>query len=407
MVTLGAITHPFSLVGEDHLFAPLLAAFRAVIAGHCAKTPAPTTVHAEIKALPTGDGGWRLDRFYWSGQAWDLPGRLSFRADTLAYRADGGLPGWHHFPHDPYLGAMGATFDALLATRPAAVIDVLRYVPLRRMTFRVLEGGQPVLVGKLKRRSRFEEADQRLATVARAVAGREPGFRVARPAGVDAALGLTMQEALPGRNLAELIAAETALPLLERLGAILRGLHELEAPGLPAWDEQGARDATARDLSWVAFMRPELGELAAGLAALIERAAPPIGLGRPRVCHGDFVPSQVLADGESWSVIDFDLCRYGDPYHDLAILLAALPYDVPALRDAPDALLRRAVTACVGGYEDRAGAPLERGRLLWHRLCAEIYYLGLALKKDWLDLAGYQRALDRLRALAAELEEAL
>lgn len=403
MVAVAPPPHPFALLPADHPFTPDLGRLRAQVA---AREPGkgPHTIHAELKALPEDGDGWRLDRFYWSCQSWQAPVPLPFRADTLAYRVGAGEATWHAFPHDPTLGNLGETFAALLAGWPAARVDVLRYVPLRRLTFRIVAGERAMLVGKLKRRSRFREADARLAAAARVVTASGASFRVARPTGVDVALGLTTQEALPGASLADLVNLTTARRLLYRLGAVLRELHGLEGAELPVGEATATRAGLASDLRWVTFMRPDLAGLMVRLGELLRRD-PPAPEARPRLCHGDFVPSQILVDGASWAVIDFDLCHLGDPYQDLAVLLAALPYDVPALRAAPAEALRAAEAACVAGYADRAGVPLDRSRLRWHRVRAELYYLGLALKKDWLDQPAFERAVARLRSLTASLAE--
>jgi Ser/Thr protein kinase RdoA (MazF antagonist) len=395
----------FPLIEADHPFYPQVRAFAAQIGERVDESAAPAVIHAEIKALRTPDRQWALDRFYWSRQTWDGASRIRFQADTLTFRASLGRAEWHRFPDDPYLDAMSAGIARLLAGRPEARLDVLRYVPLRRLTFRLDEDEAAAVVGKFKRRSRFQEAHARLQAVARAAAQPGAPFRVATPLALDAAYGLSLQEALQGTNLAEAITPESGPELLYRLGATHRALHMLSVPGLPAWDGAQFRAGVERDLAWIGFVRPELAEDLARARRALERTGAASECVEPVFCHGDFVPSQVLADGDAWAVIDFDLCRQGDPYQELAMLIAALPYDVPALRAAPPMLLEQLAACYLAGYRERAGGDLRQSRLLWYRVCAELYYLSVALKKDWLDLAGLRQAVGRLRELVARLEQ--
>ncbi len=404
MVAVSTDLRLFPLIADDHPFFPQIRAFAMQIAEQNGEYDTPNIVHAEIKALLRSDGNWVLDRFYWSRQSREGSGRMPFHAQTLTYLASTGSSEWHCFPQDPYLDAMCNCLADLLLNNPTAHVDVLRYVPLRRLTYRLTMDGAAILVGKFKRRSRFQEAHDRLLTVAQAATSQQAPFCVAAPIGLDAANGLTLQEALPGRNLADLLSAKTSTNLLYRLGSTHRALHMLEVPGVPRWDSLAFRASIDQNIGWIAFIRPELTEDLARIQRALNCAQLELGIYEPVFCHGDFVPSQVLIDGDSWAVIDFDLCRQGDLYHELATLIAAMPYDVPDFREASNAQLELLATAYLAGYEERAGKVLHQNRLLWYRLCMEVHYLALALKKDWLDLAGFGHAVCRLRELVDRLD---
>ncbi len=405
MVAVTREVRLFPLIGEEHPFFPQVCAFAEQIAARAENEAAPAVIHSEIKALRSADSVWVLDRFYWSRQIWDAPGAIPFSAETLTYRAGTGLAEWHDFPRDAYLGAIGAGLTEMLASRPAARVEVLRYVPLRRLTFRLYEGETTLTIGKFKRRSRYHEAHNRLLAVAQAAARQRAPFRVAAPVALRATYGLSLQEALPGYSLADLIVAETGPVLLYRLGKIHRALHRLEVPGLPAWDESAFRVGVDRDMAWIGFIRPDLAEDLAHAKHALDLVQPSSYRTRLAFCHGDFVPSQLLIDGDKWAVVDFDLCRQGNPYQELALLIAALPYDVPALRAAPLVALERLAACYLAGYQERADGHLNSHSLLWYRVCAELYYLSVALKKDWLDLTDFDRAVSRLRGLIVRLEQ--
>lgn len=366
---------------------------------------AATTIHAEIKALPAPDGGWHFDRFYWSLQTWDDGAAQPFHAITLSYAARDGQAQWFEFPRDPYLTTMADFFRD--GEEP---VEVLRYVPLRRLTFRVRAGRSEPVIGKFKRRSRFREAYSLLGVVADAVAQAVPGFAVSRPLAIDDARCLYYQSALAGSNLADAVDRDSCDDLLAAVGTLHRDLHEVPVSALPVADGAALLDGVRRDMAWITFFEPQRAAFFDDVLALLQRHAAAALNGPAAFCHGDFVCSQVLTADSAWSVTDFDLCHRGDPYRDMAILLASLPYDVPLFQSGAQstverALLERATGAYLRGYEMRAGTTIDALRLAWHRICAEIYYFGLMLKKDRFSRAQADYRLDVVHALVRSLAE--
>lgn len=393
----------FDFVGPAHPFRPALDRFAAALASsaECRALVGPAaprrrTIHAEIKALPVAGGGFRLERFYWSGQCWEGPAARPFRAHTLEFSAKTGQLTWLHFPHDSYLTTMADYFAGEHETA-----EVLRYVPLRRFTFR---SGRRI--GKFKRASRFRAAYAQLATVARELRALAADFAVAAPLEIDAARCLYFQEALPGQDLAALIDDATLSPLLSRLGELHAGMHALPVCGVPEWDGAAFLAELERDLRWIAFIRADLSDEMQAVAATL-RAQRPV-LAASAFCHGDFVCSQVLVADSGWAVTDFDLCCRGDPCRDMAMFLASLGYDVlwlerAAHAGAGEAALAAARAAYLEGYAARAGRRPNRRRLAWHLAAAEIYYLALMLKKDRHSPAAFGAGLDRMRAALTEI----
>lgn len=407
----------FAFLPAGHAFRPQVEAFAAELAARpdclalargegldpaCGESAGRTAIHAEIKAVPVAGGGFALDRFYWSGQRWSAGG---FAASTLTYAARDGRAAWQEFPHDPYLDPLAGHFG------PAAQgCEVLRYVPLRRFTFRTPHPTAGVAIGKFKRRSRFRQAYALLEQVSAAVARRDPGFAVAAPLGIDALRGLYFQQALPGEDLAQRLDATNAEALLERVGELHARLHRLVVPGLEAWRPDALRAAVAQDLAWIAFVRPELGAEMRRAATLLAARTP--ALTTEASCHGDFVCSQVLVDGDRWAITDFDLACLGDPCRDAAMFVAGLGYDLPWLARALAAGRPGAaqdVARCAGAYLGAYAAtrPAARrftpDRLAWHLASAEVYYLALMLKKDRYAAPAFAAGLERLRDALAVL----
>jgi aminoglycoside phosphotransferase (APT) family kinase protein len=365
---------PFSFIGPDHPLGPALERFRAAIAarGHGVDG---ARVHTDLTLRRAEDGALVLHRAYWSLQR---NGAGGFRATTLDYRAKRDRATWLEFPEDPELEPLSRLPDP---------IEVLRYMPLRRCTFRPSweEDGRAV-IGKVKRPHRTASAWQLLRAVHAAFGTGAAGFDVPAPAGHGTPHALYLQTALPGVDLADVLDENR----MRHAGALHRAMHAAEVAGVPA-EDFGALVAELRaDARWVAFALPEHADAVRAVLDALERHAPG-PLPRPAFCHGDLTPSQLLVDGDRWAITDFDGARIGDPHRDLAIWLASLPLEVPSLGDEAEA-----------AYLDGYGAH-DAKRLRWHRAVAEVHYVAVALKKDRYEPARAERALRRARACAEDV----
>ncbi len=415
----------FPFIGSGHPFSPHIQRFTRMITSHPAYPQlaeradigSRTMVQAEIKARRLPDRRWELDRFYWSFQYRDDSAPLPFQALTLVYSARTDEAVWHDFPDEPYLTTLPAFFGDRTrqeGREAASRVEVLRYVPLRRLTFRDSTGDQAggSVIGKFKRRSRLREAYERLSTVALVVGRSCSSFSVPAPLGLDEERGLFFQETKPGEAVSTLLDVDSLTALLYGVGALHHDLHRAPATELPRWDVGAFVDHLEADVAWVSFFRPDQAEFLEGLWRLLRAHVPPVDPAHYAFCHGDFVCSHVLKADDRWSVVDFDLAMAADPYLDVAMLLASLPYDVPLLtsdvrasRATEDDLLRRACDAYLRGYRERAGRELDEKRLLWYRLCAELYHLALMFKKDRFCAVAFDRATARVRELGEKLRQ--
>jgi aminoglycoside phosphotransferase (APT) family kinase protein len=375
---------PYAFIGPEHALAPRIERFRAAIA--TGALPADGGhVHADLTLRADEDGGLVLHRAYWSAQA---NGAEGFRATTLAYHATGDRAAWLAYPDDPELPDL-----ARLGT-----IEVLRYMPLRRCTFRTWweEDGAPA-IGKVKRPHRTAAAWRLLRAVHAAFGDGSAGFDVAEPRGIGTPHAMFLQGALPGDDLSRCLDDDR----LGHAGALHRAMHAADVAGAPAEDPAQALADLRDDARWVAFALPEHGDAIHEILAVLEGRAPGPPP-KPAFCHGDLAPSQMLVDGDRWSVTDFDGARIGDPHRDVAVWLAALAYDAPALAraaaDGDDAAIARAEAAYLDGY-----GALDERRLRWHRAAAEVHYVAVALKKDRYEPARAARSLRIARACAEDL----
>jgi len=351
--------------------------------------------------VPVPGGGFAVDRMYCSLQR----GPRAFAAVSLAHSAKDGATRWYRFPDEPYLSALRPYVEGAWLM-PGE--EVLRYVPLRRFTFRGELRASPgrVVIGKFKRRSRVQEAHRRAVAVDRAVTVAARPFRTPAPLGVDVRHSICFQGVLPGRPLSDLVRAASIEACMGEAASLLLAFHGLDAVDLPSWNREAflarvALDAEAKDQG-----RPEAASVLESARRALDHAPAPLADAQLVSCHGDFVCSHLLRGVDGWSIIDLDLAQRAEPLWEVAMAAAALARDVPALAaaetDASAAgagLLERAQIAFVDAYAERVDTPLDLRRLRFWRLCAEIYELALMLTKDRYDAVAFSRALARVEAL--------
>jgi len=410
----------FSFVRRDHPFRPLIdQALETLHESECYSRlrdvvgRAATSVHAEIKGVWTADGRWKADRFYWCLQYWDpSKERFPFRAFTIYFISRNGKPEIYEFPRDPYLTTMPALLDPVAETFAGIgrAVKILRYVPLRRVTFLLgASAGQGPVIGKFKRRSKLKDSYDRLSAVYRAVRGSGAEFSVAAPMGIDEERCVFFQELLPGLDLNESMNEGNCGERLRRLGRLHRQMHALDVPGLPQWRFSDYLETLDSDIRWIGFYFPEHEAPLAEVWRRLRRSCPSMDDDNEAFCHGDFVPSQALADGGAWAITDFDMARRGGAVLEIAKVVASLKYDVPPVQRAfertegeDDALLASAEEAYLLGYEEEQGRRVDPERLRWFRTCAEIHYVSLMLKKDTFQPTTFERALALVHRLSTQ-----
>ena len=160
------------------------------------------------------------------------------------------------------------------------------------------------------------------------------------PAVVSHEPGLLVSSRMPGapRALAALGAGEA-----RALGAVLRAVHDTRRAGEgglwwwtgPAATLAGYRAGRVEDAEGALG-----GTRHEGLAARAAAAgAPPDAEEGPepfRLLHGDLVEANIVWDGSTPALVDWEFCRMGDPAEDLAYVI-----EVNAIPPAPAAALLR------------------------------------------------------------------
>ncbi len=350
------------------------------------------TVHAELRAVRSGDGGAGMERFYWSTQGPDPTATWGFGARTLYCRDDPADLQVHEFPSEPVLSWLDDPDGPLRRDGRAEQVEVLRYIPLRRLTYRLLDGaGLPGrVIAKSKRTGGLNRAAVAFLAVNQAAARRPRAPRVPRLLRLEPPRHTLYLEELPGRPLHVAIAGLDHGDAMSRLGELHRSFQELEVKGLPVrrvadWlrDARGAVDR-------IAMFVPSAAHRAESIWTDLSRAAPEDeGL---LFCQGDFLPGQILCDPSGWSVIDLDDSRNADPLSDVAAMYVVMPREL-RLATAEAEHARRAY---LDAYAARAGEPIDRDRWRWYLTLLQLNELGKRLMKGRAAPGEADAVLDRL-----------
>lgn len=387
-------SHPFydQIVEFDHYICESKA-YREMTARQA--TGLPVSIHAEIKSKDI-DGKRRIDRFYYSIQfpGPSLPG--GWYGWSLHYSGKTGGVTEYEFPYDPKLPHLA---DFILAPENAD-IKVLRYVPLRRVTFlRPRRNGSPDLIGKLKKPNRANDGYVRLARAHDVCP--DFGFVVPRAVELDNENSVFYQSLAPGLEVTDLLNERNYLDLLAGIGKVHGQLGKCPIAKDNRWDRDGIKDDLWRDLAEIAFYLPEKAAFIDRLGGWITHNPLKLTGANTAFCHGDFACSQILRTEDGWSVVDLDLSGAGDPYQDIAMFMASLSHDVPLLQSRQD-LLAPAQTVYLEAFRQTSDIPIYPDALTWYLVCAEIYYLALILKKDRFCQAAFDSAELRLSKLTSK-----
>ncbi len=336
-------------------------------------------VHTELRVGISAGGDVERRRFYWSTQHPDARSPLGFGARTL-YCVATGAPEVYAFPSEPVLTWLDDADGPLRSDGGHAPrVEILRYIPLRRLTYRLHDGaGLPAsVIAKVKRAGGLNRAAMAFLAVHQAAGRRRAGApTVPRLLRMDPPQHVLYLEELPGEPLNVALDRLDLTEAMEELGALHRALQELDVRDLPQrratadW-LQDARHAATQ----IGLFVPSVAHQAEGVYAALKRTAPEDG--RPLFCQGDFLPGQILCHPSGWSVIDFDDSRYADPLSEVAALYAALPREL----GLPPDLAERARRTYLEAYARRAGEPFDRSRWHWFLVLVQLADLGKRLIK--------------------------
>ena len=353
-----------------------------------------TTVHTELRTAVRPTGEVELRRFYWSLQHPDPRSPVGFGARTVYCDAKAPEPQTYVFPAEPALTWLADANGPLRSVGDGARIEVLRYIPLRRLTCRVHDGDRlpPAAIAKIKRPGGLDRAARAFAAVQEA-ADRSPSATLTLPRllRVDAEQHVLYLEQLPGEPLNLAVARLDLATAMEQLGALHRELQELDVRGLGTrlgtadWVEDARQAATQ-----IGLFVPSAMRTAERVYANLARTAPE---GAPVLySQGDFLPGQVLCHPDGWSVIDLDDSRYADPLSEVAAMYVGLARELAMTPERTELARQTYLEA----YARHSGERFDRRRFEWFVVLVELRELGKRLVKGRASADEVASVLERL-----------
>jgi thiamine kinase-like enzyme len=246
---------------------------------------------------------------------------------------DARLPGLRQLSHRRRRGTLLQPLIPWDGVTNSGTLETLRYKPQRRYVGRLAESRAEQ--SRLLKVKLYTSADWRAAQQnALAFTSRGP-LRTARCLGAhNRVVGF---EWLTGEPLTTALQSCSPERLMRLVGAALAEVHAQEPAGLSRLARH-IEAATLIDAAHkLAFLCPRIGRqsrrLAARLASWLARR-PPVD----RPIHGDFHAKQVLVDGETIIVLDFDRAARGDPATDIGLFGAHLEHEALNHTLAPHAV---------------------------------------------------------------------
>ena len=337
--------------------------------------------HMDFSTRSMPDRSLRLRRFHWSAQRRTSAG---FAARTFAFH-NKSASAWFSFPDDPDLPGAAADLGSLESC------EVLRYIPLRRLTVLARRGNDGPVILKFKRRDRIGDAARILGAVHLAACASK-AFRTPR-----------LLSFVPGRGVMEISfedGAAIAGPMrrgefeVEHAARVLAALAALKVPGLATVTAGGIAADAAAAAHWIGQLLPEAAATLASAAKTLARAVPDdsdMGF-----CHGDMGCDQILSDASGqWTVLDFDRAQIGCACRDAASFI------VKAQRDLGMAI---SADGMVEGYNSAGQGRIARKALFWHIACAELHHLQQLIKKGRAIESLVRLAIGRIQSACRECQ---
>ena len=385
----------FPAVEPDAPVRPLLDRLRPAVQAEVERYDGrQVTVHAELRAASGTDGDVALNRFYWSSQHVDPTAPHGFGARTLFCAEQSSSPRVHEFPADPALPWLDDDDGPLRREGRVERTDVLRYIPLRRLTYRLHDAaGLPAsVIVKAKGTGGLNRAAVAFLAVNRAVDRRATSVRVPRLLRLEPPRHALYLEELPGQPLNVALPGLDLADAMEQLGSLHRDLQALGVKGLSTRGTGHWLHEAHQAADGIGLFVPSVAARARAVHAELERTAPEDG---PLVfCQGDFLPGQVLCHPSGWSVIDFDDSHYADPLSEVAAMYVAMPREL----GLPAEQAEHARHAYLAAYAARAGEPLDRSRWRWFLAVVQLTQLAKRLMKGRVAPGEAASVLDRLES---------
>jgi thiamine kinase-like enzyme len=353
----------YEFIKSAHPFFPQIESLRTALASEL--QPAEDKGHSRSLLRIDFDRG--RPQLKWAYVSKQSSASERFEATTYVYRRKRDRVDRYEFPNDPKLQDMGSVLNEF-----PEHWTVLRYVPRRRLTINIGDR-----VAKFVRRSELPAVVDRLRQVERTLDGK--AFSIPRLTETRPENGILFEELVEGRGLDAILNRETLTTHLETAGKIACRIHQHDPANLPRMQTASIFEASRKDEALLTVFNPDLKKwLATVLNELF--AAFEDFESETTFCHGDFrAPHLLSKDNGDWSVVDFDGATSADPHWEIVLFLTSLKREFPMFAAAD--LHEEAIDAFIAGYE-REGRNVNREKLQWFRLAAEIHFLARSFQRD-------------------------
>jgi hypothetical protein len=211
-------------------------------------------------------------------------------------------------------------------------IRVIRYKPGRRclieyeMVSQVAIAKPLILLGKVRANGLDRKTFELQRTLWQGGFGpsSEEGVRVPEPVGIIPQFQMWLQAKAPGAPATELLANPGAAQLARRIAEALHKLHFANIPASRTHCISDELQILRKRLDLVAQNKPEWRQRLERLLAACERLGASLPAAATTGIHRDFYPAQILVDGTTLYLLDFDLFCRGNPALDAGNFLGHL-----------------------------------------------------------------------------------
>jgi hypothetical protein len=212
------------------------------------------------------------------------------------------------------------------------------------------------------------------------------GLRIAEPLAADPARGVLWTRGVPGRPLADSVAADGLPAATAPLGAMLAALHATPVTTTEAVGVDDLLVEARKKGDKLVRAHPPVAPLVADLVTTATRRRGDVVRERVGTLHGDFHLDQLVSSEHGAVLVDLDAMVHGPPELDLAEFLVDL-----ALRDLPEAVTHEVARRLLSSYAAASGSRVDAALL---EVCADAEFLNRCYRHLRRHSPGWQSDLE-------------
>lgn len=262
-----------------------------------------------------------------------LPARLVVPQEQLVchiFPNDARLPQLVHLTRTDFLTRLLAELPEFAGHPPQSLhSELVKYVPENRLVLRLtVSDGE----GKTERHYYLKTSGNPLTPIFRGMQAifrrwQQSGYavRVPEPLRYDAETNSMLMRAVPGVKLTERLKEVEPEHLAESAAELLSLIHTCQCADLPRRSEADEQKDVHKALEIIHNYNRELGSRISQLMDSLLRVSLPEPE-RMTPTHGAFRATQMLLDGRTIGLVDFDGLMVGNPWNDVASFISHLFY---------------------------------------------------------------------------------